>query len=84
MGEIRELDVHKLVDFDKCLNDEDVIHYVTFQPGQWRWIRYACSGLFNLDKKIRDYTPEELRLFLYFPANPFEESSCRLAEDGEI
>ena len=67
LGEIRELDVHKLVDFDKCLNDEDVIHYVTFQPGQWRWIRYACSGLFNLDKKIRDYTPEELRLFLYSP-----------------
>ena len=25
LGEIRELDVHKLVDFDKCLNDEDVI-----------------------------------------------------------
>lgn len=67
LGEIRELDVHKLVDFDKCLNDEDVIHYVTFQPGQWRWIRYACSGLFDLDKKIRDYTPEELRLFLYSP-----------------
>ena len=67
LGEIRELDVHKLVDFDKCLNDEDVIHYVTFQPGQWRWIRYACGGLFNLDKKIRDYTPEELRLFLYSP-----------------
>lgn len=59
--------MHKLVDFDKCLNDEDVIHYVTFQPGQWRWIRYACSGLFDLDKKIRDYTPEELRLFLYSP-----------------
>ena len=67
LGEIRELDVHKLVDFDKCLNDENVVHYVTFQPGQWRWIRYACSGLFDLDKKIRDYTPEELRLFLYSP-----------------
>ena len=67
LGVINELDVHKLVDFDKCLNDRDVIHYGTFQPGEWRWIRYAYSGLFDLDKKIRDYTPEELQLFLYSP-----------------
>ena len=67
LGEINELDVHKLVDFDKCLNDAGVIHYVTFEPGQWRWTRYAKSGLFDLDKKIRDYTPEELDLFLYSP-----------------
>ena len=44
-----------------------MIHYVAFQPGEWRWIRYAKSGLFDLDKKIKDYTPEELKLFLYSP-----------------
>ena len=67
LGEIRELDIHKLVDFDKSLNDEDTIHYIAFGKGGWRWIRYAHSGLFDLDKKIRDYTPEELDLFLYSP-----------------
>lgn len=67
LGEIRELDIHKLVDFDKCLNDSDVIHYLTFQPHEWRWIRYAHSGLFDLNKKIKDYSPEELELFLYSP-----------------
>ena len=67
LGEIRELDIHKLVDFDKSLNDEDTIHYIAFHKGGWRWIRYAHSGLFDLDKKIRDYTPEELDLFLYSP-----------------
>lgn len=67
LGEVRELDVHQLVDFDKSLNDPDVIHYVAFQPGEWRWIRYANSGLFDLNKKIKDYTPEELELFLYSP-----------------
>ena len=60
LGEIRELDIHKLVDFDKSLNDEDTIHYIAFHKGGWRWIRYAHSGLFDLDKKIRDYSPEEL------------------------
>ena len=67
LGEVRELDVHKLVNFNKSLNDEDTIHYVAFHRGGWRWIRYACSGLFDLDKKIKDYTPEELQLFLYSP-----------------
>lgn len=68
LGEVRELDVHKLVDFDKCLNDEGVIHYAAFEPGQWRWIRYASSGLFDLNKKIKDYTEEELELFLHSPS----------------
>ena len=67
LGEIRELDIHKLVDFDKSLNDEDTIQYIAFGKGGWRWIRYAHSGLFDLDKKIKDYTPEELDLFLNSP-----------------
>ncbi|MDL2298283.1 excinuclease ABC subunit UvrA [Synergistaceae bacterium OttesenSCG-928-D05] len=67
LGEVTELDIHKLVDFDKCLNDEDVIHFPTFTTGMWRWKRYAYSGLFDLDKKIKDYSKEELDLFLYSP-----------------
>lgn len=67
LGEIRELDIHKLVDFDKSLNDEDTIHYIAFGKGGWRWIRYAHSGLFDLNKKIKDYSPEELELFLHSP-----------------
>ena len=55
------------VDFDKSLNDEDTIHYIAFGKGGWRWIRYAHSGLFDLDKKIKDYSPEELDLFLNSP-----------------
>lgn len=67
LGEIRELDIHKLVDFNKSLNDEDTIHYIAFGKGGWRWIRYAHSGLFDLNKKICDYSPEELDLFLNSP-----------------
>ena len=65
LGEVTELDVHKLVDFDKCLNDPGVIRYVAFEPGQWRWLYYGACGLFDNNKKIRDYTPEELQLFLW-------------------
>ena len=51
----------------KSLNDEDTLHYIAFGKGGWRWIRYAHSGLFDLDKKIKDYSPEELDLFLNSP-----------------
>ncbi|MGX7350930.1 excinuclease ABC subunit A [Enterococcus canis] len=66
LGYVTTIDVHKLVDFNKSLN-EDAIDFPTFHTGFWRWKRYADSGLFDLDKKIKDYTPEELQLFLYSP-----------------
>ena len=65
LGEITEIDVHKLVDFDKCLNDPGVINYVAYEPGQWRWLYYGACGFFDNNKKIRDFTEEELELFLY-------------------
>ena len=65
LGEITELDVHKLVDFDKCLNDPGVIRYVAYEPGQWRWLYYGACGLYDPNKKIRDFTEEELHLFLW-------------------
>lgn len=67
LGTVTDLDIHKLVDFNKSLNDEGVINFPAFTTGAWRWKRYAYSGLFDLNKKIADYTSEELDLFLYSP-----------------
>jgi len=67
LGEVTDLDIHKLVDFNKCLNDEGVINFPAFTTGAWRWKRYAYTGLFDLDKKIKDYSSQELELFLYSP-----------------
>ncbi|MDO5718921.1 MAG: excinuclease ABC subunit UvrA [Tissierellia bacterium] len=65
LGEITEIDVHKLVDFNKSLNEPGVINYVAYEPGQWRWLYYGASGLYDPNKKIKDFTKEELDLFLY-------------------
>lgn len=51
LGGITELDVHKLVDFDKCLNEPGGIRYVAYEPGQWRWLYYGACGLFVPNKK---------------------------------
>ncbi|MGX7148956.1 ATP-binding cassette domain-containing protein [Enterococcus ureasiticus] len=66
IGTVTTIDVHKLVDFNKSLN-EGPIDFPTFHAGFWRWKRYADSGLFDLNKKIKDYSKEELELFLYAP-----------------
>lgn len=66
IGTVTTIDIHKLVDFTKSLN-EGPIDFPTFHAGFWRWKRYADSGLFDLDKKIKDYSKEELELFLYAP-----------------
>lgn len=66
LGKVTEIHLHQLVDFNKSLN-EDPIDFPTFHKGKWRWKRYADSGLFDLDKKIADYTPEEQDLLFYAP-----------------
>lgn len=66
LGVVTTIDVHKLIDFDKSLN-ESPIDFPTFGYDAWRWKRYAYSGLFDLNKKIKDYTDEELSHLLYTP-----------------
>lgn len=65
LGTVTDIDVHKLINFNKSLN-EDAIDFPTFRHG-WRWKRYAYSGLFDLDKPIKDYSEKELYELLYQP-----------------
>ncbi|MER8252648.1 excinuclease ABC subunit UvrA, partial [Acinetobacter baumannii] len=55
------------LDLDKSLNEEGAIDFPTYQPTAWRWTRYADSGYFDLDKKLKDYSEKEWDLFLYAP-----------------
>lgn len=66
LGFIKDINLQYLVDFNQSLN-EDPINFPTFGNDAWRWKRYAYSGLFDLDKKIKDYSKEELDLLLYAP-----------------
>ncbi|EKF1879139.1 excinuclease ABC subunit UvrA [Listeria innocua] len=76
LGEIKQIDISKLIDFDKSLND-GAIDFPTFQPGGWRLTRYTESGNFDNDKKIKDYSKPELDLLLNNhgspPINPTEK-----------
>ena len=41
-----------------------------FSEGNYYWRQYTGSGLFDLDKKYRDYTPEERNLLLFGSREP--------------
>jgi excinuclease UvrABC ATPase subunit len=63
LGEVKKINITKLIDFDKSLND-GAIDFPTFQPGGWRLTRFTESGNFDNDKKIKDYSEAELNLLL--------------------
>lgn len=67
IGIEQTIDIYKILDLDKSLNEEGAIDFPTYQPTAWRWTRYADSGYFDLDKKLKDYSEKEWDLFLYAP-----------------
>ncbi|GEO68333.1 ATP-binding cassette domain-containing protein [Levilactobacillus acidifarinae] len=66
LGFVDDVDERQLIDPDKSLN-EGAMTFAGFQPGTWRWNEYGHSGLFDLDKKIKDYSPAEYDLFMHAP-----------------
>lgn len=64
IGKQMTLDLNKAIDMSKSLN-EGAILLTGYKPGTWQWKMYASSGFFDNDKKIKDYTAEELHKLLY-------------------
>lgn len=64
VGRKIEVDLDALLDTSKSLNEGAMLPAV-FAVGTWYWDIYAWSGLFDINKKISDYSEEELELFLH-------------------
>src|SRR5918998_4459116 len=64
IGKTVQLDLDKLLDRGKSLNDGAILH-PEFKVGKWMWKLYSMSGLFDNDKPIKDYSDEELQALLY-------------------
>ena len=74
IGKILELDIERAIDPEKSWN-EGMLELPAFGVGNYYWKQYTGSGLFDLDKKYRDYTPEERNLLLFgsrVPGGPRE------------
>lgn len=69
IGKVMTLDILPLITEDKSLN-EGMVDLPTFHVGNWYWKQYTESGLFDLDKKWRDYSAKERNLLLYGAEEP--------------
>jgi excinuclease UvrABC ATPase subunit len=63
LGFASTINVDALVDKTKSLK-EGAIQFPTFAVDSWYWNIFAFSGFFDVDKKIKDYSQEELTKLL--------------------
>ncbi|MFI6772550.1 ATP-binding cassette domain-containing protein [Nocardia sp. NPDC050412] len=63
LGRVVRPDLDKLLDTAKSLN-EGAINFPPFAVGTFQWQIYAESGLFDPDKPLRDFAPDDWQLFL--------------------
>lgn len=81
LGKVNTVDLNELIDKDKSLN-EGAIRFPTFEVGGWRWTRYVYSGLFDNDKKIKDYTEEEWHNLIYANGLKLPNADPRFPKTG--
>lgn len=64
LGKKVEVDLDKFLDPTKSLNDGAIL-FPTFAVGSWYWKSYTFSGMLDNDKKLEDYSEEEMHTLLY-------------------
>lgn len=64
IGKVMKLDLTDVFDENKSWN-EGMVELPAFHPGNWYFKQYVESGLFDPDKKLRDYSEKERNLLLY-------------------
>lgn len=70
-GEVYDIDESELIDMSKSIN-EGAFNFKAYQPGSWYWKWYKRTGLFDADKKLQDYTQQELELLLHAEPAPLK------------
>ncbi|CAM3201673.1 ATP-binding cassette domain-containing protein [Lactiplantibacillus plajomi] len=78
LGFVDDVDEQQLFDPEKSLN-EGALTFAGFQPGTWRWKEYGNSGLFDLDKKLKDYSAEEYELLMHAPQQKLKNPPAQWA-----
>ncbi len=74
LGKAVSIDPHKLLDFNKSLNEGAIIHS-DWKVDHMRWSIIKATSFFNMAKKIRDYSDKELEKLLYAPKQKIEDNS---------
>jgi len=72
LGKQIKVDVNLLLDKEKTIR-EGAINHPDHKVGGWNWREMVAIGLFDVDKKIKDFSEKELNDLLYAKAIPVEK-----------
>src|SRR5258706_1972983 len=78
LGRKMDVDLDMFLDMSKSLN-EGAILFPEYAVDSWGWSICTQSGFFDLDKKLADYTGEEMDLLLH--SKPFKVKSKIAGKD---
>ncbi|MBB1244645.1 excinuclease ABC subunit UvrA [Streptomyces durbertensis] len=83
LGEVSTIDLDQILDRELSLN-EGAITAPGFAVDSWYWQTLAHSGLYDPDKKLRDFTPAEWEDFLHKPATKLRIGSNNITYEGLV
>ncbi|GAA0375618.1 excinuclease ABC subunit UvrA [Microbispora corallina] len=83
LGRVSDVDVDALVDRELSLN-EGAVTVPGFGVGTWHWQLIARSGLFDPDRKLKDYGPDEWEAFLHKPPTKVRIGSGNVTFEGLV
>ncbi len=72
MGMTLDIDATRMISWDKSLR-EGAIDHPDHHVGGWNWREMMVLNLFDVDKKLGDFTPEELNRLLYSEGIPVDK-----------
>lgn len=64
LGKRIRIDTEKLLDKTKSLKEGAITH-PDFKVGGYYWRDYTSNGLFDIEKKLQDWSPEDIHTLLY-------------------
>lgn len=83
MGTATDIDITQIVDERKSVNG-GAITIPGFKVGGWSVRMYSESGLFDPDKPVQDFTPEERRALLHLEGKKVVINGTNITYDGLI
>jgi excinuclease UvrABC ATPase subunit len=69
LGKVAKIDMNLFLDMEKSIHEGGILH-IHYKPGSFLWNELNNLHVVDNEKKLKDFTPEELNLLLY--SEPFK------------
>ena len=69
LGKVAKIDLNLFLDMEKSIREGGILH-IHYKPGSFLWNEIINLRVVDAEKKLKDFTPEELNLLLF--SEPFK------------